>query len=157
MEVKEILRQRLINQQIAGTTFEKPQEIVRWMVAMQAQEFAMAKWAIGLRLPSITEMEIDSAFNKGKILRTHLLRPTWHFVVPDDIRWLIALTAPRVNAANAFMYRKLELDQKIFKRTNGLLEKVLGDGKCLTREAINQEFGKKKVIAKGLRLGYILM
>ena len=157
MEAHDILRHRLINQQLAGTTFKKPDEIVRWMAAMQAQEFAHAKWAIGLRLPSATDAEVEACFNKGKILRTHILRPTWHFVAPEDIRWLITLTSPRVNAANTFMYKKLELDQKVFKATSHVLEKMLQGGKHLTREILNQEFGKKKIVAKGLRLGYIFM
>jgi hypothetical protein len=117
----------------------------------------MAKWAIGLRLPSTTGSEVETSFNKGRILRTHILRPTWHFVAPEDIRWLIELTAPRVNAANAFMYRKLELDQKVFKVTNGVLEKMLEGGKHLTREALNVGLQQKKILAKGLRLGYIIM
>ena len=133
MNVHDILRHRLINQQLAGTLFKKPDEIVRWMIAMQAKEFAHAKWAIGVRLPSTTDAEVETFFNKGKILRTHILRPTWHFVAPEDIRWLIALTSPRVNAANAFMYKKLELDQKIFKATSRVLEKMLQGGAHLAK------------------------
>ena len=85
------------------------------MGAMQAQEYTSAKWAIGLRLHNINEADIDQAINNGDILRTHLLRPTWHFVTPADIRWLLALTAPRIKAANAFMNRKLELDNAGFE------------------------------------------
>jgi hypothetical protein len=98
----EIVKSRLINQQIAETKFISAQEIVAWMVAMQAQEYAMAKWAIGLRLPGLKDADVEKAFNDGAILRTHLMRPTWHFVTPSDIRWMLALTAPRVNAANAY-------------------------------------------------------
>jgi hypothetical protein len=157
MEAEEIRGHRLLNQQIAGTKFRKPEEIVAWMGAMQAQEFAMAKWAIGLRLPETTDALVETAFNKGSILRTHILRPTWHFVTPEDIRWMIALTAPRVNAANAFMYRKLELDQKVFKRTNSIITKMIEGEKQLTREELNVELERKKILAKGLRLGYIFM
>ena len=82
----DLIRYRLFNQQIAETSFTKPEEIVNWMVAMQAQEYAMAKWAIGLRLQKVTETAVEQAINEGRILRTHLMRPTWHFVGPDDIR-----------------------------------------------------------------------
>ena len=75
----ELIRCRLLNQQIAGTKFKTPQQIVEWMVAMQAQEYAMAKWAIGLRLPGSIDDNIEKAFENGDILRTHLMRPTWHF------------------------------------------------------------------------------
>src|SRR5690349_8856972 len=157
MDARKIAGMRLINQQIAGTKFKKPSEVVKWLCAMQAQEYAMAKWAIGLRLGNTTDKKVEDAFNSGKILRTHILRPAWHFVSPDDIRWLIDLTAPRVNAANAFMYRKLELDDKVFRRTNSILSKMLGGGKHLTREELNAEFERQRIEAKGLRLGYIFM
>src|ERR1044072_2963342 len=125
MKNADIINHRLLNQQIAESHFTKPQEIVSWMIAMQAQEFAMAKWAIGLRLPGSKESEIDQAFNEGTILRTHLMRPTWHFVTPTDIRWMQALTAPRVHALNAFMYRKSGYDSSLFKRSNDTLAKAL--------------------------------
>src|SRR5687767_10156391 len=98
MDANEILSSRLVNQQIADTRFKSPVEIVRWLGAMQAQEYAMAKWAIGLRLPGIKDADVEDAFNCGDILRTHVLRPTWHFVLPEDIRWMLELTAPRVHA-----------------------------------------------------------
>jgi hypothetical protein len=109
----DIIRERLVNQQIGATSLKKPQEIVAWLGAMQAQEYAMSKWSIGLRLPGSTEADVEEAFSAGAILRTHLLRPTWHFVTPPDIRWLLALTAPRIYALSAFMFRKLELDDQI--------------------------------------------
>lgn len=77
---------RLSNQQIAGTSFGRPGELVRWMGCIQAQDYAMAKWAIGCRLSSATDSLVEAAFNAGEILRTHVLRPTWHFVHPADIR-----------------------------------------------------------------------
>ncbi len=63
---------------------------------MQAQDYNMAKWAVGIRLPGSTEKMIEDAVNSGEILRTHLLRPTWHFVSSDDINWMLDLTAPRL-------------------------------------------------------------
>lgn len=132
MKTAEIINYRLINQQIAETKFKKPHEITGWLAAMQAQDFAMAKWAIGLRLAELNDDDVENAFNNGTILRTHLLRPTWHFVTPADIRWMLALTAPRVNAVNAYYYRKLELDIKVFKRSNDKLAKTLQGGKHLT-------------------------
>jgi hypothetical protein len=144
MTIAEMIRYRLVNQQIAESKFKTPQQIVEWMIAMQAQEFAMAKWAIGLRLPGSVEDDIDEAFAKGEILRTHLMRPTWHFVTPADIRWLLALTAPRVHTASAFMHRQLELDKKMFKRSNDTLIKALSGGKQLTREHLRAAMEQKK-------------
>src|ERR1700750_1907667 len=105
MTGKEILTQRLFNQQIAETKYKKPEEIVNTLVAMQSQVWDMGKWAIGLRLPGSTNEDIEKAFNKGDILRTHVMRPTWHFVTPSDIRWLLKLTSPRVHAFIAPYYK----------------------------------------------------
>lgn len=152
----DILRMRLINQQIASTKFKKPEQIVQHMLAMQAQEYGFAKWAIGLRLPGSTDNSIENAFNEGKILRTHLLRPTWHFVHPEDIRWLLALSKPRVNAALASYNRKLELNDKIFKQSNELLIKLLKGGKFLTREKIRDTFKTAKINTDETRLAHLL-
>lgn len=157
MNVAELIKLRLMNQQIADTAFRKPEDMVGWMVAMQAQEFALAKWAIGLRLPGSREADIDDAFNRGVILRTHLLRPTWHFVTPHDIRWLLMLTAPHVQAANAYWYRKFGLDQSLFSRTSHILARELQGGRQRTRAELNAIFAKQQIIAEGLRLGYIFM
>ena len=89
MNFKNISGLRLVTQQIAATNFKTPKEIVSWMGAMQAQDYNMAKWAIGVRLQNTTDSIIEDAFNKGEILRTHVLRPTWHFVSADDIYWML--------------------------------------------------------------------
>jgi hypothetical protein len=157
MTNSEIIKSRLINQQIAETKFKNPQEIVAWMIAMQAQEYAMAKWAIGLRLPGLKNADVEKAFNDGDILRTHLMRPTWHFVTPADIRWMLALTAPRVNAANAYSYRKFELDSEVLKCCNNTLIKALQGGKHLTRIILKSALEQEGIIADGLRLSYIMM
>ena len=131
--------------------------MVEWLGAVQGQEYTQTKWGLGLRLPHLTDSDIENALNKGKILRTHLLRPTWHFVSAKDIHWLLNLTAPRVHQSNAYMYRKLELDNKVFNRCNGIITRSLQGGNHLTRDEINKEFEKKNVIAKGHRLSYIMM
>ena len=77
-----IIAHRLFNQKIAASDLTTPEEVVEYMTAMQAQEWAMVKWAIGLRLPGSTDYIIEQAFNDGKILRTHLMRPTWHLYCP---------------------------------------------------------------------------
>lgn len=157
MTKTEIIKYRLLNQQIAETKFTKPNEIVAWLAAMQSQEFAMAKWAIGLRLKGLKDADVEKAFNKGEILRTHILRPTWHFITPKDICWMLALTAPRVNAFNKYYYRKYNLDNKIFKRCNDTFIKILEGGKQLTRTALKSALERVKVKADGIRLGLIMM
>lgn len=157
MKNSEIIARRLFNQQISATSFTRPEEIVSWFVAMQAQEFAMAKWAIGLRLNSLHDTDIENAFNEGLILRTHLLRSTWHFVTPDDIKWLITLTAPRVNAIAATYYRTGGLDNKIFKRCKDVFIKMLQGGKQLTRTELQAALKQHKIDFSGPALGHIMM
>ena len=157
MNTTDILRCRLFNQQIAKPVFTRPAEVVDWLVAMQAQEYAMAKWAIGLRLPQATDNMIETAFANGEILRTHLMRPTWHFVTPKDIRWLLQLTAPRVEAINAYTYREQNLDNKIFKRSNDIITKALEGGKQLMRTELQAILKQKKIIADGIRLSCLMM
>ncbi len=129
----DIAHQRLHNQLITRQTFEKPGDVVQWLGAVQAQDYVAVKWAVGLRLQGVTSDDIEQAFADGAILRTHVMRPTWHFVSPADIRWLLALTAPRVHAANAYYYHMLGLDDAIFTRSNAALAKALQGGKQLTR------------------------
>jgi hypothetical protein len=157
MNVSEIARHRLVHQQIAGTKFKTAVELVAWLGAVQAQEYAQTKWGLGMRLPHLTDDDIEKDFAAGNILRTHLLRPTWHFVTARDIRWLLKLTAPRVHAANAYMYRKLELHVPLFNRCNDLLIQTLQGGLQLTRDAINAVFKRNKIEATGLRLSYLMM
>ena len=97
----DIAHQRLHNQRITQRAFEKPGDVVEWLGAVQAQDYAAAKWAVGLRLQGATNDDVEQAFACGAILRTHVMRPTWHFVTPVDIRRMLALTAPRVHAVNA--------------------------------------------------------
>jgi hypothetical protein len=129
----DIAYQRLHNQLIAQRTLAKPADVVQWLGAVQAQDYAAAKWAVGLRLHSATDDDIEQACIDGTILRTHVMRPTWHFVSPADIRWMLALTAPRVNAVNAYYYRQQELDDAVFRCSNAALIKALQGGKQLTR------------------------
>src|SRR5947207_9457691 len=121
----DIAHQRLHNQHITRRTLETPQALVEWLGAVQAQDFAAAKWALGLRLQGVKDDDIEQAFTDGAILRTHVMRPTWHFVSPADIRWLLALTAPRVHAASAYYTHKLELYYAIVRFTNFVLATAL--------------------------------
>lgn len=158
MTAKDILYHRLVNQQIAASVLTTPQDVVSHLVAMQSQEYAMAKWAIGLRLPKVAEDDIEQAYNKGEILRTHAMRPTWHFVAPKDIRWLQQLTSPRVHAINAYTYRVQGLDAKTFKKCNDIMVKALEGNNHLTRDEIRDILEKKKIDGgNGIRMSAIMM
>lgn len=152
-----IALRRLFQQRLAHSPFTKPSEVVSWMGAVQGQEYIDAKWALGMRMVSATDDLIERAFNAGEILRTHMLRPTWHFVAPADIRWIQALTGPRVNAGNAYMYRRLGLDEDLLLRCNDLLARTLEGGKQLTRAELGKVLANRGIdTADKMRLGYII-
>jgi len=148
---------RLHNQGLSKFRFMNPSNVVSQLGAVQAQDYSGAKWALGQRIQNATDAAINQSFNEGEILRTHLLRSTWHFVTPADIRWMLELTAPRVHAVNAYMYRKLELDDAILKRSNAVLTNALQRGRQLTRMELASAFKSAGIIADGLRLGYFMM
>jgi hypothetical protein len=153
----DVLRERLRNQGLARPQFRKAADVVAWLGAVQAQDYSGAKWALGLRAPKLTDADVDRAFDEGAILRTHLLRPTWHFVAPADIQWMLALTAPRVHAANAYMYRKLELEDATFARGRKVFERALRGGKRLMRSELDAALRGAGIAADGLRLAYLMM
>lgn len=151
-----IALRRLLQQGLVEKSFASPEEVVAWLGAVQAQDYPGAKWALGLRMQQATDDVIDQAFNEGRILRTHVMRPTWHFVMPTEIRWIIELTAPRVNALNAYMYRQQELDDALFARSNSAIAKALEGGKQLTRAELGAALKGAGIDAEGMRLGYIV-
>src|SRR5579864_8641424 len=91
---------RLRAQRLTGRPFSYAIEAVRRMGAVQSQDYPAAKWALGQRLDGVTDSALDRLYDRGAILRTHVLRPTWHFVLPEDIRWLLRLTGPKIGRAS---------------------------------------------------------
>lgn len=149
---------RLRNQRLSRGRFETPQDVVRWLGAVQAQDYAGAKWALGLRMRRVRDTAIEAAFSDGRILRTHVMRPTWHFVAPEDIRWMLALTAPRVSAAMAPYNRRLELDAAVFRRSQRAIMRALRGGIQLTRQELKVALQRVGVHANGVqRLAHIVM
>jgi hypothetical protein len=158
MTPADITRLRLLNQHIDGTRFPDPAQIVAWLGAVQSQDYAGAKWALGLRLPGVVDDEVERAFTSGAILRTHVLRPTWHFVAPADIRWMLALTAPRVHAISDYYHRKTELDVATFARCADILTQELQGGHQRTRDELRDALEQAGVPTREpLRLSYIMM
>jgi hypothetical protein len=157
MNNSEIAHRRLQNQGLSRIIFKNVNDAVTHLGAVQAQDYAGAKWALGQRLKDSTDSDLDQAFADGSILRTHLLRPTWHFVTPEDIRWLLKLTAPRVHAISGFMYRQVELDKVTVGNCYKILEKALEGNKHLTRTELGSIIDKAGIPAKGVRLAYIMM
>lgn len=148
---------RLHSQRLAGPPLASPREAVRWLGAVQAQDYAGGKWGIAQRTAGADDAALDRAFDAGEILRLHAMRPTWHFVAPDDVRWLLALTSPRVHAANGPTYRQLELDAPVFRRAHELFIRLLRDGRYRTRGELADALEADGIPARGQRLAALVM
>ena len=157
MNVSDIARIRVRNQQIEDSGYTGVKDLVQWMGAMQAQDFIMCKWALGIRLPGSTDALVEEAVNRGEILRTHLMRPTWHLVSSDDIRWLLDLTAPHIKRSLSTRHRDLEITDKILKKSNALLLKALSGNNHLTREEIIALYIKEGISVSDNRASHLLL
>jgi len=153
----DLLSARLRRQHLTESKLRKASQVVSALCAMQAQDYLAAKWAIGLRAPGLQDGDVEQAFNDGLILRTHVLRPTWHFVAPEDIRWLVALSAPRIHAANAYYYRQAGLDAKVFAKSCAMMHRALDGGKMMTRAELAEHLRRAKIPADGMKLAYVMM
>jgi hypothetical protein len=159
MQRAELLRRRLANQRLAGGLFKDPVDAVTQLGALQAQDFYGALWGVGQRVPTTTEREVERYFTDGRILRLHILRPTWHFVSPADVRWMLKLTSHRVHSISGTMYRQLGIDAPTVKKTFKIIEKALRGGNTLTRNelgALLDSGGVRIGEGDGMRLGYLM-
>jgi hypothetical protein len=151
-----IAGRRLAAQRLVGEPLATAADVVRQLVAVQSQDYAGAKWALAQRMATTTEAEVDAAFDAGSFFRIHVLRPTWHFVAPEDLRWVTALTGPRVHQASAFQYRLLEIDDGLARRAADVFERVLSGGLAMTRDELGVELRAAGFDATGLRLVYLV-
>jgi hypothetical protein len=153
-----ICEQRLANQHLIKQTLETPSEVVRMLGAVQAQDYSFAKWGVGQRGRDSTDATVEREITDGAILRTHVLRPTWHFVVAADIRWMLALTAPRVKAILGYYDRELELDEAELRRSRAVLTNALQGGRHLTRAELSTALKSARIRTENTqRLARLIM
>jgi hypothetical protein len=154
----DIARRRLDSQHLVSPALTDAAEVVSALGAVQAQDYLGARWAIAQRTTGLTEADVERAIASGRVLRTHVLRPTWHFVLPEDVRWMLALTAPRVRAAMAYYERYLELDRAMFRKSAAAIERALRDGEQLTRAELGEVLRRAGVkVSTGQQVGQLLM
>jgi hypothetical protein len=157
MDDRQISRSRLLNLGLSGAPFSTVDEVVGWLGAVQCQDYPVAKWSVGQRARGLRDADLDRALAEGTLVRTHVLRPTWHFVRPADLRWMLELTAPRVNAMNAHYYRRLGLDDALVSASNAALARALSGGRQLTRRQIAAVVEGDGIPTDPMPLTYLLM
>lgn len=143
---------------LLATRFASPAEVVRWFGAVQSQDYPGASWGIGQRLGSAArQADIDAALDEGRIVRTHAMRPTWHFLHPADIRWILRLTSPRVERLNAQYYRRTGLDNATLGRGIEVMARALEGGMQLTRLQLAEAMAAAGIDTAGQRLSLLVM
>lgn len=150
-------RLRLAAQRLLGSPHDSPEGVVQSLLAVQAQDFLGATWAVAQRTQRGLGSSVDEAYQAGRILRTHVLRPTWHFVAPSDLRWLLALTAPRIHAQSASYYKKAGLDDAAAKQSATRIARALSAGRHLTRAELARAIDPKDKALSGNRLAWFIM
>ena len=150
-----IVQRRLHTQRLIGQKFSTPAEAVAFFGAVQAQDFLPAMWALGMRIEGATEPTVEQAINDRQIVRTWPFRGTIHFVTPGDIRWMLALSAPRALKGNARL-RELELDEAVFAQSRKVFSRALADGQPQTRATLYRTLDEAGVSMAGQRGYHIL-
>ena len=150
-----VARARMVGLDVWGRSISDPGAVVRQLVAMQAQEHAYARWSVGQR-GRVGASVVDAAFDAGALLRTHVLRPTWHYAAPEDLRWLLKLTGPRIDGTCARRYDELALDARTRRRSADVIADAVADGP-LTRHEIAAVLARRRIAPDGQRLSHVLM
>jgi hypothetical protein len=157
-----VARRRLAASRLDSSTLTRADEVVRWLGAVQAQDHAGASWGVAQRAPGVTERDVVAIFDAGRIVRTHALRPTWHLLTAEDVRWVQRLTAARVHVANGSVYRRLNLGRATLDRGAEAIADALRGGRHLVRAELAATLEGAGIALetspeRGVRLAYLVM
>ncbi|GAB3846960.1 winged helix DNA-binding domain-containing protein [Hymenobacter terrigena] len=156
MTPPEVARLRLLNQRISGSKCPDPVAVVRWMGALQAQDYGQAVWAVGLRTQVPALAAVEQAITDGQLVLTWPMRGTLHLVPAEDAAWMVQLMAPRVLQGLTARLRQLELDAATIERSKTVFYEALSGGRRLTRASMMQALEQAGISTQGQR-GYHLL
>lgn len=142
---------------LARRPFTSAADVVGHLTAVQSQLPSMAWWGIARRCTDVTLVDISDAFDRGDLLRTHVLRPTWHFVLPADAGWLLSLTAPRVQRLVIATSRTAGLDDRAQAEGTELVVQALRGSATLTRSELAALLSEAGLPHEGTALAHIMM
>jgi ribosomal protein S18 acetylase RimI-like enzyme len=141
---------------LAGAPYASPEQVVSGLLAVQAENRAQAEWAVATRARGVIERDVDRLLDDGAVLRTHVLRTTWHFVVPDDIRWLVELTAPGLRRTWRQLQQSLQVSDEQLDRARALVVDALTEDGPLTRARLGERLLEAGLPGEGQALGLVL-
>jgi hypothetical protein len=156
MDALEVVNRRLRAQRLAGEPLGSPAEVVRRFGAVQAQEYGEAIWSLAQRSGHPGAAAVEEAFAAGAFLRTHVMRPTWHFVAPEDLGWLLALTGPRLIRGDAGRLRRLGVTDATIERAGEIVAAALSGEGTLTRSELRARLAAEGVETDSSQAGHLL-
>ena len=156
MDAREVVLRRLAATGLTGGLRPSPEHVVDHLLAVQSQDVQPSAWSVAQRTEGGTEAVVAQARDDGQLLRTHVLRTTWHDVRPADLRWLLALTGPRVRQSAAGVRRQLGLDDEVLTTARRAVEPAV-TGRALTRPQVAQVLADAGLALDARALGYVLM
>ena len=147
---------RLLNQQLIAQQFSTPAEVVRYMGAMQAQEYRMMRWAVAMRTRKPSCKTFKKAFDEGKIIRLHLMRGTWQLVSAEDYWSMIDLFAPKAIAVTKgwMSSNKIAIPDEELMRIREILVQTAADKRSVTKEDFVQALADRNLQMDDHRLSY---
>src|SRR4051812_2813341 len=151
-----IAQQRLYHQRISHSPFQNPSEVVQWLGAVQAQDYASAQWTIGLRLTNPNPAFIEEAITQKTLVRTWLLRGTLHIVTAADLRWMLALLAPGLIAHYSRNYLQAGLDDETRAKSYAAISHTLQGGRQFTRKELVAALEKAGIVMNAMQIGILL-
>lgn len=157
MKPSDIARLRLVSQRLVRSSLKDPGQIVSWMGAMQAQDLPMSLWAVGVRMRRPSLKKVAAALDAGSILRTHVLRPTWHLVPAADLGWMLDLTAAEVRQGVAARHRQLGLTSRAISKSHAIIERTIKEAGHATRGQVVEALVNGGFLARDNRMAHLLM
>ena len=157
MDRHRVLRRRLATQRLSSAPLPTAADVVRLLTCVQSQERDHSFFALSQRSRSTTYAAVRAEHDAGAFVRTHILRPTWHYVAPEDLRWILALTAPRVERMETPYLRKFGFDEPTIAAAFDLIAASLEGRNFLTRTEIGDRLSSAGLLGKGEGLGHLLL
>jgi len=153
----DVARWRLRSQHVVSPFAVSAREAVGSLLAVQAENFSQAAWAVASRTHNPDQADLATLLDDGAVMRTHVLRPTWHFVLAEDIGWLLDLTGPRVRRVTGQQLRSAHgLDERSIDQAVAAVMAALASRGQLTRAQLADELRERGIPGSGQMLMILL-